>query len=62
MKLTTAQSDRAAGVLLGQASGDALGVPYEFKQRLEPDDEPLGSLGAPEPPAAGEHVPAVLHA
>jgi len=30
MKLTTAQMDRAAGVLLGQAVGDALGVPYEF--------------------------------
>ena len=27
--LTTAQRDRAAGVLLGQACGDALGVPYE---------------------------------
>jgi ADP-ribosylglycohydrolase len=30
MTLTTAQVDRAAGVLLGQACGDALGVPYEF--------------------------------
>ncbi|MCR6030356.1 hydrolase [Nocardioides sp. zg-579] len=30
MKLTTEQADRAAGVLLGQACGDALGVPYEF--------------------------------
>jgi ADP-ribosylglycohydrolase len=30
MKLTDAQLDRAAGVLLGQAAGDALGVPYEF--------------------------------
>lgn len=30
MRLTTAQMDRAAGVLLGQAVGDALGVPYEF--------------------------------
>ncbi|GAA0969970.1 ADP-ribosyl-[dinitrogen reductase] glycohydrolase [Nocardioides aquaticus] len=29
-RLTTAQHDRAAGVLLGQACGDALGVPYEF--------------------------------
>lgn len=28
--LTTEQSHRAAGVLLGQACGDALGVPYEF--------------------------------
>jgi ADP-ribosylglycohydrolase len=30
MRLTTVQQDRAAGVLLGQAAGDALGVPYEF--------------------------------
>ena len=30
MRLTAAQTDRAAGVLLGQAIGDALGVPYEF--------------------------------
>jgi ADP-ribosyl-[dinitrogen reductase] hydrolase len=30
MKLTTAQMDRAAGVLLATAAGDALGVPYEF--------------------------------
>ncbi len=30
MKLTTAQTDRAAGVLLATAAGDALGVPYEF--------------------------------
>ena len=30
MRLTTVQRDRAAGVLLGQACGDALGVPYEF--------------------------------
>ncbi|MBA3265980.1 MAG: ADP-ribosylglycohydrolase family protein [Nocardioidaceae bacterium] len=30
MRLTTTQTDRALGVLLGQACGDALGVPYEF--------------------------------
>jgi ADP-ribosylglycohydrolase len=30
MKLSAEQSDRAAGVLLGAACGDALGVPYEF--------------------------------
>ncbi|PWJ46852.1 ADP-ribosylglycohydrolase [Quadrisphaera granulorum] len=29
-QLTAEQLDRAAGVLLGQAVGDALGVPYEF--------------------------------
>jgi ADP-ribosyl-[dinitrogen reductase] hydrolase len=36
-RLTTAQSDRAAGVLLGLASGDALGAGYEFGPPL-PDD------------------------
>ncbi|NMM90798.1 O-acetyl-ADP-ribose deacetylase [Rhodococcus sp. SRB_17] len=30
MKLTALQSDRAAGVLLGTAAGDALGAGYEF--------------------------------
>lgn len=40
MKLDTAQTDRAAGVLLGQAVGDALGVPYEFAT----------------PPGAGQHA------
>ncbi|MBA2446245.1 MAG: ADP-ribosylglycohydrolase family protein [Nocardioidaceae bacterium] len=30
MELSEAQLDRALGVLLGQACGDALGVPYEF--------------------------------
>lgn len=30
MELTTAQTERVAGVLVGQACGDALGVPYEF--------------------------------
>lgn len=47
MQLTTAQRDRAAGVLLGQACGDALGVPYEFG-RLPLDTEPEmkgGGLG-----------------
>jgi len=30
VRLSVGQSDRAAGVLLGLAAGDALGVPYEF--------------------------------
>lgn len=34
MTLTPDVLDRAAGVLLGQASGDALGVPYEFEPRI----------------------------
>src|SRR4051794_5432123 len=34
------QRDRAAGVLLGAACGDALGVPYEFKPPLRADQQP----------------------
>ncbi|WP_026926220.1 ADP-ribosylglycohydrolase family protein [Granulicoccus phenolivorans] len=34
MTLSQAQLDRAGGVLLGQAVGDALGVPYEFAPRI----------------------------
>lgn len=30
MKLTTAQTDPACGVLIGSAAGDALGAGYEF--------------------------------
>lgn len=37
MKLTTAQSDRAAGVLLAMAAGDALGAGYEFGPPLGPE-------------------------
>ncbi|MCU1693243.1 MAG: hydrolase [Frankiales bacterium] len=33
MHLTSKQNDRAVGVLLGSAAGDALGVPYEFGSR-----------------------------
>ncbi|KGN30528.1 ribosylglycohydrolase [Knoellia sinensis KCTC 19936] len=42
MQLTPQQEDRAAGVLLGQAIGDALGVPYEFA--APPSGEP-GMVG-----------------
>ena len=38
MDLTTAQRDRACGVLLGAACGDALGVPYEFAQPPAPGE------------------------
>ncbi|MEU0677973.1 ADP-ribosylglycohydrolase family protein [Streptomyces sp. NPDC006172] len=44
--------DRAAGVLLGAAVGDALGVPYEFEARLGDDQQPRmigGGLGPYEP-------------
>jgi ADP-ribosyl-[dinitrogen reductase] hydrolase len=36
-RLSSAQVDRAAGVLLGMACGDALGAPYEFGLPLGPD-------------------------
>lgn len=47
MKLSKDQRDRAAGVLLGCAVGDALGVPFEFKppQKFAPEDLPLGMPG-----------------
>ena len=50
--LTEEQLDRAAGVLLGQACGDALGVPYEFKPTLAAGVHPVmsgGGLGAYRP-------------
>src|ERR1700739_135070 len=39
MGLTTAQLDRAVGVLLATAAGDALGAPYEFGPPRGPDLE-----------------------
>lgn len=45
-------TDRAAGVLLGAAAGDALGVPYEFQARLTGEEQPRmigGGLGPYEP-------------
>jgi len=39
MKLTTAQIDRACGVLLGTAAGDALGAAYEFGPPRGPELE-----------------------
>lgn len=46
------QRDRAAGVLLGQAIGDALGVPYEFAAGPSGDAEMVG--GGLGPYAPGE--------
>jgi len=43
--LTTEQKDRAAGVLLGLAIGDALGVPYEFRDSPLPAGEAPQMLG-----------------
>ncbi|WP_079054322.1 ADP-ribosylglycohydrolase family protein [Streptomyces graminilatus] len=45
-------ADRAAGVLIGAACGDALGVPYEFTPRLADDQQPAmigGGLGPYKP-------------
>jgi len=43
MKLDSKQIDSAVGVLVGQAAGDALGVPYEFGTRpLEGEPQMLG--------------------
>src|SRR4029077_9239808 len=39
MTLTPAQIDRAVGVLLGTAAGDALGAPYEFGPPRGPELE-----------------------
>lgn len=51
MRLDSRQNDRAVGVLVGQAAGDALGVPYEFGSPAL-DGEPQmigGGLGGIEP-------------
>jgi ADP-ribosylglycohydrolase len=39
--LTDEAADRAAGVLLAQAAGDALGAPYEFQRNPLPGDTPI---------------------
>ncbi|WP_168625661.1 ADP-ribosylglycohydrolase family protein [Cryobacterium sp. BB307] len=44
MKLERINRDRAAGVLLASACGDALGAPYEFKPPL-PDDSIVAMTG-----------------
>ena len=45
MNLTTAQTDRAIGALLGTAVGDALGAGYEFKSRV-PYTQPITMCGS----------------
>lgn len=52
LPLDHAVLDRACGVLIGQACGDALGVPYEFTTPPGPDEQPEmigGGLGPYEP-------------
>lgn len=47
MDLTNTQLDRAEGVLLGTAVGDALGAPYEFQPARGPEKEvAMGGGGA----------------
>ena len=55
MKLNAISSDRAAGVLLAQACGDALGVPYEFARQLSDDEVPEMLGGGLGPYAPGEY-------
>lgn len=47
--------DRAAGVLLGAAVGDALGVPYEFKPSIGDEQAPKMLGGGPFDFAPGEY-------
>src|SRR4051794_22454311 len=44
MNLTSLQSDRAAGVLIALAAGDALGAGYEFEPAM-PDDAEVAMIG-----------------
>lgn len=50
-QLTDVQRDRVAGVLLGQACGDALGVPYEFGTLPDGAAEMIGGGLGPYTPA-----------
>ena len=53
--LTEDQKDRAAGVLLGLAVGDALGVPYEFAAPMDEDSSPEMKGGGLGPYKPGEY-------
>lgn len=55
IRLTGDQADRAAGVLLGAACGDALGVPYEFGPLLAEDQAPAMTGGGLGPYRPGEY-------
>ena len=54
-RLTAQQIDRVAGVLLGTAIGDALGVPYEFGLLLPEDEMPEMTGGGLGPYGPGEY-------
>lgn len=53
--LNVIQGDRAAGVLLAAACGDALGVPYEFQPPLAVGEQPEMRGGGLGPYAPGEY-------
>ncbi len=55
MTLTSEERDRAAGVLLAAACGDALGVPYEFAERVPETASPEMIGGGLGPYAPGEY-------
>ncbi|MEV5751126.1 ADP-ribosylglycohydrolase family protein [Actinoallomurus sp. NPDC052308] len=55
LMLNNDQRDRAAGVLLGAACGDALGVPYEFAEPLPETAVPEMVGGGLGPYAPGEY-------
>ncbi|MEP9364012.1 ADP-ribosylglycohydrolase family protein [Nocardioides sp. CN2-186] len=52
--MSSAQTDRACGVLLGQACGDALGVPYEFARPPAAHEQAQMRGGGLGPYAPGE--------
>lgn len=54
-RLDEKATDRAAGVLLGAGSGDALGVPYEFRTSMSDDRLPEMKGGGPFNFAPGEY-------
>ena len=55
VSLSAIQCDRAAGVLLGEACGDALGVPYEFQPPIAVSERPEMRGGGLGPYAPGEY-------
>jgi ADP-ribosyl-[dinitrogen reductase] hydrolase len=55
VRMKSDEMDRAAGVLLGQACGDALGVPYEFGPPLDAAFQPRMIGGGPFGFAPGEY-------
>jgi ADP-ribosylglycohydrolase len=55
VSLNAIQCDRAAGVLLGAACGDALGVPYEFQPPIAASEQPEMLGGGLGPYAPGEY-------